>query len=185
MSQLFPLSLEIMDIEPFNSEITEGYDAYEWPGGYDSLEGEKIKYNSEAMNILVLMINPGFIVRCPVDLEALDLKENQRVKIVMCGRQIACVLNPENKRYVLFNAALRKKYIMPRAMAGINMALISALSGYILSLIFQHQQSSWGETIMKSGAGTLFMASILYSIYYYTNDTYAHVKLKRYLKKIV
>ncbi len=185
MSQFFAFSLKIMTIEPFDPDMTEGYDEYEKAAGYATIEGQKIKSNPENIRMVTVMIGPGRFARCPVDIAAMGFKEDQEIKVIMGGTKVVCLANIEEKRYVYFNSPLRKKYIMPKVVAGANMAMVSAVAGYILALIFSHQQSKIGLVIVEGGALFLFISSIIYSVYYFSNDAEAHTKLRQYLKKLL
>lgn len=185
MSTFHALSLKINEIEPFDPDLIAGYDNYELPHSYETVEGQKIKPDNSRLKLLTIMVTPGFATKCPVDIDALEIKEGQNVRVIMGGRYVVSIANPETKKFAFFNEPLRKKYIMPRVMMGVNMAMVAAVAGYILLLILKHQQSDKAVVIVEGISVFLFISSLIYSVYFYSNDTEAHTKLRQYLKKLL
>lgn len=185
MSTFHALSLKIMTIEPFDPELIDGYDEYELPAGYLTVEGKKVEHDNSRLKLVTIMVTPGRIAKCPVDTEAMELAEDQEVRLIMGGSKVVSIANTEEKKYVFFNTPLRKKYTMPRVMMGVNIAMVVAVAGYILALIVKHQQSKMGVVIVEGGSLLLFISAIIYSIYCFSNDAEAHTKLRQYLKKLL
>jgi hypothetical protein len=185
VGSFFAFTLKIMSIERFDPDLTDGYDDYERPSGYRTIDGKKLEADPSRMKLVSVMISPGIIAKCPIDTTAMNFKEDQEIKIIMAGKQVAAIANIEDKTYVYFNDAVRKRYNTPRVVAGINMSIITAFAGYILVLIFKHQQAKIGLAIVEGASFFLFVSSVIYAIYYYLNDTEAYQKLRHYMQKIL
>lgn len=185
MSTFHALSLDISEVEPFDPELIDGYDDYELPKGYLNVGGKKINHDNSRLKLLTIMVTPGFMTKCPVDTEALGIQEGDKVRVVMQGRYVVSIANPEQKTFAFYNEPLRKKYIMPRVMMGVNMAIVSVIAGYILLLILKHQKSELGVVLVEGGAVLMFISSVIYALYYFSNDEEAHTKLRQYLKKLL
>ncbi len=185
MSSFYAFDLKVMTIEPFDPDLTDGYEDYELPGGYRTIDGKKIQHDPRNMRVVSVMISPGLIAKCPVDVSVMDFKEDEKVKIIMAGRKVACIANTENKNYAYFSEALRKRFNMPRVMMGINMAIVTAFAGYILALILRHQDAKMMLAIAEGSAFFMFISCVIYAIYYYTNDTEAVQRLRHYMQKIL
>ena len=185
MSSFFALDLKIMNIEPFDPDLTDGYDDYELPGGYRTADGKKLQTNPKKMRIVSIMVSPGIMARCPVDVSAMNFKEDQAVKVIMYGKKVACLANIEDKTYVSFSEPLRKRFNMPRVTMGVNMAIVTVFAGYIVALILKHQQAKMALVIVEGSAFLGFISSVIYAIYYFINDTEAAERLKHYMQKIL
>jgi hypothetical protein len=185
MASFFAFTLKIMNIEPFDPDFTDGYEDYERPGGYATKDGQKIQSDPSRLKLVTIMISPGILARCPIDVETMGFKEDQEVKVIMSGRKVACVANAENQTYVYFNEAIRKRFNSPRVVMGVNMAIVSLVGGYILALIFRQLESRIGLIAVEGGMFFLFVASVIYAIYYYTNDSEAFEKLGQFMKKLL
>jgi len=185
MSSFHAFTLKIMMIEPFDPDLTEGYETYEFPGGYRAYDGKRLPSETSRLKLVSVMLSPGIIAKCPVDVTTMNFTEDQEVKIIMTGKKVACIANIEDRTYVYFNQAIRQRYNTPRVVMGVNTAIVSAFAGYILSLIFSHQQINLGLFIVESAAVVIFVAAVIYGVYYYLNDTEAYLKLSHYMQRIL
>jgi hypothetical protein len=185
MSSFATFTLKIMTIEDFSPELTDGYDDYERPGGYETVGGQKINADSSKLKMVSIMISPGRLVRCPVDVEAMGFKEDQDVLVVMSGRQVACVGNIEERAYVYFKNAIRRRYNSPRIVLGVNAAIAFGVFGYVVSLITRKIDIGMTQYIVDGAGFTLVVGSLLYAAYYFTNDDEAADKLRLLMRKVL
>ena len=103
----------------------------------------------------------------------------------MSGRQIACVANIEERCYVYFNNALRRRYNSPKIITGINAAIGLGLFGYVISLITRKMDIGMTQYVVDGTAAVLCVGALLYAAYYYTNDGEAAEKLRLMLQKVL
>lgn len=183
--QFITIDKPILSIEEYNAGSESIDDITDIVGGYGSVNGGAIAKENELKKLVTIVLTQTRIIKCVFDIEFLNIKEDQKVKIIMCGNKPACIINEAEGKYAYFNSALRTKYNMPRIMSGINMAIVSAVGGYILTLILQHTQSKMGVWIGTSLSAGLCIASILYAYYFFMNEEYGHIKLRQYLKKLI
>lgn len=183
--QFITIDKSILSIEGCNPQATDDGEVTEHPAGYGSVNGDNLKSENTDLKMVTIMVTSERIIKCLIDTKLLGLAEDQKIKIVMAGTNTVCILDETASKYVYFNRALRQKYNMPRVMSGVNMAVVIGFSGYIISLITKHQQTSMGTSIAEGGTVLLCLVALAYSLYFYTNETYGHTKLRHYLKKLL
>jgi|GEM_PF-2505454 len=183
--QFITIDKPILSIEDYDPQALDEGEVTELPAGYGTVAGKDLTADKKRLKMITIMLTPTRIIKCPIDTELMEFAEDQKVKIVMGGTNTACILDAAESKYVYFNRALRQKYNLPRVMSGINMAVVVGFSGYIISLITKHQQTSMGTMIAEGGSVMLCLAALAYSLYFYTNEGYGHTKLRQYLKKLL
>ncbi len=185
MSTFIAVDKKIMAIDEFDPELTDGYENYEWPAAYKTL-GDNIPTPTQGnMRLVSIMITPGFIVKCVMDTTAMDLNEDDDIKVILAGAKPACVINPDTKSYVFYQAPLKKKFNTPRVMMGINGALAAIIAGFFLAIIMAHQNMKQVQLIVEGLFTLLFISGLVYAAYYFFNENEADQKLRLYLKKIL
>jgi len=185
MSTFIAVDKKVMSIDDFDPDITDGYETYEWPAVYSSLENVALAPSSENMKLVSVMITPGFIVKCALDTNAMQVAEDDDIKIILAGAKPACVINPNSKSYVSYKAPLKKKFTTPRVMMGVNGSLVAMISGFFLAIIASHQRADTVQVVIEGVFTALFISGLIYAAYYFFNENEANQKLRLYLKKIL
>jgi hypothetical protein len=185
MSTFIAVDKKIMAIDEFDPELTDGYENYEWPAACKTLGDNIPTPTHDNMRLVSIMITPGFIVKCVMDTTAMNLNEDDKIKVILAGAKPACIINPETKSYVFYQAPLKKKFNAPRVMMGINGALVAVIAGFFLAIIMAHQNLDQIQVIVEGLFTLLCISGLIYSAYYYFNENEADQKLRLYLKKIL
>ena len=154
--------------------------------GYGAIDGDKkIDFDRSKEKLVTIILTPERPITCLVDIDAMNLTEESDVKLVMVGNHVACILNEGDGCYAYFETALHNKYNRSRVMAGINMAVVSVVGGYVLFLVMQKLESGVGVWLASGGTVILFVGLLLYALYASFDKKHGHNKLRQYLKKIL
>lgn len=184
MSLLQPFTAKVNAIEPITAEDAADSGLPAAISGYQSIHDPVQFEHFQTLHVITAQIGDAKVEKFLIHNDIMTLEEEDTIKIVYCGGDLAGILNLKDGLYAYNMPPLQKKFALPHALSGLKSGIICIIGGYILNLMAMQSNASIMSVFFQLAFLLMALGCFAYAGYSYTNQSLTRNKMRRYMQKI-